>query len=95
MTSLAVGLIPLGTAWHDWGHGGAGWWIVAMVLFWGLLVGGLLLLFRGPGRGNGRIHRLQRESALEVLERRFAEGQLSVEDYQARRRILDPESDGD
>ncbi|MGZ4306667.1 MAG: SHOCT domain-containing protein [Solirubrobacteraceae bacterium] len=95
MTGLAEALVPLGSTWHDWGHGGAGWWIVAVVLFWGLLVGGILLLLRGSGHWSRRSRPSERESALEVLERRFAEGQVSVEEYQNRRRILDPRADGD
>lgn len=93
MTGLGVALLPLGSAWHHWGHGGAGWWIVAVALFWILLAGAILLVFRGLGRWNALTHYTERESALEVLERRFAEGQLSVEDYQTRRRILDPDGD--
>jgi len=95
MTHLASTPIPLGLAWDDWGHGGAGWWIVPVVLFWVLLVGGILFLLRGSGRWSRRTGPSERESALEVLERRFAEGQLSVEDYETRRRILDGHTAGD
>jgi hypothetical protein len=38
VTALASTLVPLGSAWHNWGHGGSGWWIVAVVLFWAILV---------------------------------------------------------
>ena len=95
MTGIASISVFLASAWHDWGRGGPGWWIVAALLFWVLLAGGILLVLRGLGRGYARTHASERESALEVLERRFAEGQLSVEDYQARRQILDPYGEDD
>jgi putative membrane protein len=73
-----------------WMHSGWGWgWMilmmVLMVLFWGGVVFGIVWLIRstvgGPGRGS--------ESPLAVLERRFAEGAISVEEYRARREVLD------
>ncbi len=90
-----VALVPLGSTWHHWGRGGVGWWLVAVVPFWVLLVGGIVLLLRGSDRWSPRDRPSKGESALEVLDRRFAEGQLSVEDYQTRRRILGAGSDGD
>jgi uncharacterized membrane protein len=97
MTHLAVSPVPFGSAWHGWGHGRGGWWITTVILFSVLVLGAILLLLRSSGRWRARSRSLpsERESALEVLERRFAEGQLSVEDYQTRRRILDPDSDDD
>lgn len=95
MTSFASTIGSFAASWHDWGHGGAGWWIVFMLLFWALLVGGFVLLLRSSGRWSRRVLATERESALETLERRFAEGQMSVSDYQDRRRILTGEQDED
>jgi uncharacterized membrane protein len=95
MTGLASTLVPLGSAWHHWGHGGPGWWIVAVVLFWTLVAVGIMLLLRGTDRWNIRSRPPEHESALHVLDRRFAEGQVSVDDYHTRRRILSQDSDAD
>jgi putative membrane protein len=65
-----------------------------MVFFWALLVGGIVLLLRNSGRWPSQARPTDHESALEILERRFAEGQLTVEDYQNRRRILSTDEDG-
>jgi putative membrane protein len=89
-------LITLGTTLADavpvadWDGDGPGWWIVFVPLFWFAVIAGLVLLFRGrgygpAGRGGGR------ESAVEVLERRFAEGELSLEQYRERRSVLEEE----
>ena len=65
-----------------------GWWLLSGPLFWLLLIVGIVILVRGrDGRpaltGGGR------ESAIDVLERRFAEGELSVEQYRERRSVLE------
>ena len=72
---------------HGHGHDFAWWWIpiaVGMVLFWGLVVGGIVWLVRG-GLGPREGKKL---SALELLERRLAESDLTVEEYRERRAAL-------
>ena len=73
-----------------WMHGGvgSGWMLVMMipmVLFWGAIIFGAVWLIRGAINGRPEEHR---ETSTEVLERRFAEGAISVEDYRARREVL-------
>ena len=67
---------------------GAGWWILPVPLFWLLLIIGIVLLLRSrggraPWTGGGR------ETGIDVLERRFAEGELSLEEYRERRSVLE------
>jgi putative membrane protein len=69
---------------------GGGWWILGGPLFWILLIVGIALLVRArsgrsPWTGGGR------ESGIDVLERRFAEGELSLEEYRERRSVLEEE----
>lgn len=63
--------------------------MIFMVLFWGAVVFGIVWLARGvthdrriPGRPPAR------ESPLDILERRFAEGTIDEEEYRARREVL-------
>jgi putative membrane protein len=77
-------LIPIA----HWDGDGPGWWIVLVPLFWLLVIFGIVLVVRGrggapPWAGRGR------ETAIEVLERRFAEGELSLEQYRERRSVLE------
>jgi putative membrane protein len=77
--------------WRD-GDMSAGWWI-PMLIFW-LLIAVLVILaivwlVRSLSAGPGGHHR--QPTALELLERRFAEGAMSVEEYNQRRRILEGE----
>ena len=79
-----------------WGmHGdvGTGWMILMMalmVLFWGGIIFGVAWWIRGAtwGWSQPRESRVTRESPVEILERRFAEGAISPEDYRARRDVL-------
>ncbi len=64
------------------------WWMipmmVGMILFWGLVIVGIVWLVRGSlgPRDDGKM------SAVELLERRLAEGDLTVEEYRERRAVL-------
>jgi putative membrane protein len=66
-----------------------GWWIPAGPLLWLLLIAGVVFLVvrgrseRPPWTGGAR------ETGIEVLERRFAEGELSLEQYRERRSVLE------
>jgi putative membrane protein len=65
-----------------------GWWLLTGPLFWLLLIVGIVLLVLArDGRpaltGGGR------ETAIDVLERRFAEGELSLEQYREQRSVLE------
>jgi putative membrane protein len=83
--------IPLANTWM---HGGWGWgWMslmmVMMVLFWGAVIGGIVWLIRGASRGaTPRGLDVSKETPGEILDRRFAEGEISEEDYRARREVL-------
>lgn len=76
----------------DWGwhHGdwGGGWWVVmglGMVLFWALVIVAIVWLVRG---GLGPRDHVQREDPLEILDRRLAAGEISVDEYEQRRATL-------
>ncbi len=69
----------------DWG---AGWWILMaamMVVFWGLVILGVVWLIRAVSPGQ---HHGHSGSASEVLDRRLASGDISPEEYRQRRELL-------
>jgi putative membrane protein len=79
----------LADMWDTNGHMGGGWWIVMMlwmVLFWGAVIFGVVWLARGEAPGWSRAQR--RETPLEILDRRFAEGSLSADEYHDRLKVL-------
>ena len=87
----ALALAPLVA--DDFGdHMGDGWWAVMMIgmlLFWALVALAVVWAVRslaghswgGSGGGGG-------STALELLDRRLADGSISVEEYEQRRRLL-------
>lgn len=72
---------------------GWGWMMVMgplMMLFWVVVVIGVIWFFRRPEHPWSRPAEspAKREGPLEILDRRFAEGAISPEDYRARRSVL-------
>lgn len=85
--------IPLADTWGMHGDVGAGWMILMMslmVLVWGAVIFGIIWLIRGATRGDSTHGPTvaSTKTPLEILERRFAEGAITPEDYRARRDIL-------
>jgi len=83
----------------DWGSGmHPMWWIggawglgmlAMMLVFWGLVITGIVLLIRwlvGAGGGSGLGQSPDR--ALEILRERYARGEINKEEFEARRRDL-------
>ena len=93
--------IPIADSWGM--HGSGGWWILGgavMMLGMGAM---MWMMMRGMGGGSSQRSSAPSEppdttqSALEILERRFAQGEISVEEYRERREILagaDAEANG-
>lgn len=77
--------------WGNWGSGGWLWWplgMVFMVIFWVLIVAGIVLLVRwlwtvGQPGGSSRT-----DSALDILKKRYARGEITKAEYDERKRDL-------
>ncbi|HSI81031.1 MAG TPA: SHOCT domain-containing protein [Solirubrobacterales bacterium] len=86
--TLDAGLL-LAATWDGHMTWEGGWWVViglGMVLFWGLIILGAVLLVRGLT--SARRPRDAGEDALALLDRRLASGELSVDEYRERRAVL-------
>jgi putative membrane protein len=75
---------------------GWGWWLlmsVGMVAFWALRIYGVVWLARGTASQGPQAPQppAPSESPQQVLERRLAAGEVSVEDYERLRAVLDQE----
>ncbi len=63
--------------------------VVIRVLFWVLVIWGIIALTRGVRHGSGtHSHSEHMESALEVLKRRYASGEISKEEYEEKKKDL-------
>ena len=80
--------------WYDDGSVGAGDWIamiVMMSLFWGAVIYAGVVLFRGVDRrsgSDGRTDRPTYRDPVDILDERFARGELENEEYEARKAVL-------
>ncbi len=84
--------VPLADSWmhSGWGWGWMSLMMVMMLLVWGAIIFGLVWLIRGATWGGPapRDRLVSTESPVSILERRFAEGEITEEDYRARRDVL-------
>ena len=76
--------------WGDWGGWGMGWGIFGalhMLLWWVLIILGIVVLvkwlFGGAGSAQGKEDR-----ALEILKERYARGEIGKEEFEQKRRDL-------
>ena len=74
--------------WHDHGMNGWGWGLMAfgMLVFWGLLIAGLVVLVRYL-RPDPR-DRSQSPTAEQILGERYARGDIDEEEYRRRLQVL-------
>lgn len=83
---------------YDWGHGpgmmggyGMGWFGgIFMIIFWIAVIIGIVFLIRwivqstGAGGHGGR----SEESALEILKRRYAKGEIDKKEFEQKKKDL-------
>jgi putative membrane protein len=73
-----------------WGWNGWSWWVwlamsLSMVAFWGLIIWGIVALFRGSGWSWPRHDGPDPE---QILAERFARGEIDDEEYRRRLEVL-------
>lgn len=68
------------------GWGGMGWFgVLMMVVFWGIVIGGIILLVRWLGTTVGGGNRKTEDTAIEILKRRYARGEINKEEFEAKK----------
>jgi len=83
--ALGTGMMP-GHGWM-WGLG-MGFGGVAMVLFWGVLILGVILLARAAGLAGSAREGPGARSPLDVLKHRYAAGEITREQFEQTKRDL-------
>ena len=78
--------------WHDYGMGPwmmRGWWGIGwifMIIFWGFIILGLILLVRWL-IGMGKTPKAE-ETALDILKKRYARGEINKEEFEQKKKDL-------
>ena len=70
---------------YRWTGGWAG--MVWMIVFWVAILAVVYLIVRSLGSSESRAGRAR--DAMEILDERFARGEISEEEYASRRRVLE------
>jgi putative membrane protein len=73
-----------GMGFGGWGWGG-GWW--HMVLFWGLIIGVIVLIVRVLGGGVGTS--VGDKTPLQILKERYARGEIGKDEFEQKKRDLE------
>ncbi len=74
-----------------WGWQGGGWSVfgtVFMLLWWALIILGIVMLVRWLAGAGGRRERQVGDRALEILRERYARGEIGKEEFDSRKRDL-------
>jgi putative membrane protein len=80
--------------WFNSGFGGFwGMWFmpIMMIAVWGLIIWGIVALVRGTVRGGWGHYgssELPPDSAIEILKRRYAKGEISREEFEEKKKNL-------
>ncbi len=70
---------------------GIGWMavgLITMLLFWGLVIVGIVALVRWIGAQGALGPRGSGETPLEILKRRYASGEITKEQYESMKRDI-------
>ena len=75
--------------WFNWGFGGFGWLMgIGMIIFWGLVIWGIVVLVRRASLRGGCCSSDQPGSALEILKKRYASGEITKEEFEEKKRAI-------
>jgi putative membrane protein len=68
---------------YGYGMMGGGYWIIGLI-FWILVLIGLVLLIKHLWKGSAQ----QGDSALEILKKRYAKGEIKKEEFEEKKKDL-------
>lgn len=82
----------MGPGWGMMGPGmmggfGWGWLPLLVIVFWGLVIWGIVAAVRNTSGGQCHVASTS-ESALEILKRRYAQGEIKKREYEEKKRDL-------
>ncbi|MBE0428165.1 MAG: SHOCT domain-containing protein [Nitrospirae bacterium] len=80
----------MGPGMMGWGYGMAWLWTIIIIAFWVTVIVGIIFLIRWLALSTKQRGEVKSEdSALEILKKRYARGEINKEEYEERRRNLE------
>ncbi len=71
------------------GNFGWGWFMpIFMIIFWGLIIWGIVALVHGISSSKSTGSSTQAESALDLLKKRYARGEINKEESEEKKKAL-------
>ena len=77
-----------GWGWNGMGFGAGLLGLFFMIVFWGLLISGVVLLVRWIAGRSREGEARHEDSALEILKKRYARGEIGKEEFAEKKRDL-------
>jgi putative membrane protein len=71
------------------GYGMAAGWMIFAIVFWIIIMVGIVLLIKWLWEGG----KTYRETALEILEKRYARGEISKKEFEEKKKDLTIQKD--
>jgi putative membrane protein len=75
--------------WQGWMHGMGFGGVIMMLLFWVLIVVGIIMLFGWLRKGKMTEFSGQRETPLDVLKRRYAQGEIGKDEFDRMKKDIE------
>ena len=72
-----------------WGHGMAWPMMIFMFLFWAVVLAGIIVLIRWLIAKGGDGAPRTAETALDILKKRYAKGEIDKEEFEEKKRVLE------
>lgn len=75
--------------WNNFGGWGMGFGFIFMLLFWGLVILGIAALIRWLMTQSSSSRSSRDKSPLEIVQERYARGEIDREEYEQKKRDLE------
>ena len=80
----------MGPGMMDWGYGMSWFWHIIMIVFWIAVIVGIIFLIRWLifSVRSGAKEPSREDSALEILRKRYAQGEIDKEEFEEKKKDL-------